>query len=47
MQADGRLGQLDSVGRRYEQLCRLLGEQLGLEPESATRALYYELLGQR
>lgn len=47
MQADGRLGQRDSVGRRYEQLRRLLGEQLGLEPESATRALYYELLGQR
>ncbi len=47
MQADDRLGQRDSVGRRYEQLRRLLGEQLGLEPESATRALYYELLGQR
>lgn len=47
MQADGRLGQRDAVGRRYEQLSRLLGEQLGLEPESATRALYYELLGQR
>lgn len=47
MQADGHLGQRDSVGRRYEQLRRLLAEQLGLEPESATRALYYELLGQR
>jgi DNA-binding SARP family transcriptional activator len=47
MQADGRLGQRDSVGRRYEQLRRLLEEQLGLEPESTTRALYYELLGQR
>jgi DNA-binding SARP family transcriptional activator len=47
MQADGRLGQRDSVSRRYEHLRRLLEEQLGLEPESATRALYYELLGQR
>jgi DNA-binding SARP family transcriptional activator len=47
MQADSHLGQRDSIGRRYEQLRRLLAEQLGLEPENATRALYYELLGQR
>lgn len=47
MQADDRLGQRGSISQRYERLSRLLGEQLGLEPESATRALYYELLGQR
>jgi DNA-binding SARP family transcriptional activator len=47
MQADDRLGQRGSVSRRYEHLRRLLGEQLGLEPESATRTLYYQLLGQR
>jgi DNA-binding SARP family transcriptional activator len=47
MQADGKLGLRDSINQRYEHLQHLLGEQLGLEPESATRALYYELLGQR
>jgi DNA-binding SARP family transcriptional activator len=46
MQAEGRLGLRDSVGQRY-QLRSLLDEQLGLEPERATRALYHELLGQR
>jgi DNA-binding SARP family transcriptional activator len=47
MQADSHLGQRGSINQRYEHLRRLLREQLGLEPESATRALYYELLGQR
>jgi DNA-binding SARP family transcriptional activator len=47
MQAEGRLGLRDSVGRRYQHLRSLLDEQLGLEPERATRALYHELLGQR
>lgn len=47
MQAEGRLGMRDSVSRRYQQLRGLLDDQLGLEPERATRALYHELLGQR
>jgi DNA-binding SARP family transcriptional activator len=47
MVADGRLGLRDSVGQRYRQLRSLLDEELGLEPERATRALYHELLGQR
>jgi DNA-binding SARP family transcriptional activator len=47
MQAEGRLGLRDSVGQRYQQLRSLLDEELGLEPERATRALYHELLGQR
>jgi DNA-binding SARP family transcriptional activator len=47
MQAEGRVGLRDSVGQRYQQLRSLLDEQLGLEPERATRALYHELLGQR
>jgi DNA-binding SARP family transcriptional activator len=47
MQAEGRLGLRDSVSKRYQQLRGLLDDQLGLEPERATRALYHELLGQR
>ncbi|MGO9320950.1 MAG: BTAD domain-containing putative transcriptional regulator [Solirubrobacteraceae bacterium] len=34
-------------GQGYQQLRNLLGNELGLEPERATRALYHELLGQR
>jgi DNA-binding SARP family transcriptional activator len=47
MQAEGHLGNRDSLSQRYQQLRDLLQEQLGLEPERATRALYHELLGQR
>lgn len=47
MQAEGRLGLRDSVSQRYQQLRSMLDDQLGLEPERATRALYHELLGQR
>jgi DNA-binding SARP family transcriptional activator len=47
MQAESRLGLRDSITQRYQQLRDLLDEQLGLEPERATRALYHELLGQR
>lgn len=47
MQAETNLGLRASVGRRYERLRNLLDVQLGLEPETATRALYRELLGQR
>ncbi|MGH2948613.1 MAG: AfsR/SARP family transcriptional regulator [Solirubrobacteraceae bacterium] len=47
MQAETKLGLRESVGRRYQRLRTLLDEQLGLEPETATRTLYRELLGQR
>lgn len=47
MQAETELGLRESVSRRYERLHTLLAEQLGLQPETATRALYHELLGQR
>jgi DNA-binding SARP family transcriptional activator len=47
MRAETELGSRESVGRRYERLRRLLDEQLGLEPETETRTLYRELLGQR
>jgi hypothetical protein len=43
----GGYGLRESVRRRYERLCILLDEELGLEPESATRALFRDLLGQR
>lgn len=46
MQAEGRLGLRDSVSERYQQLRSLLDDQLVLEPEHSTRALYHELLGQ-
>lgn len=47
MQAETELGLRESVGRRYERLRGLLNEQLGLEPETETRTLYRNLLGQR
>jgi DNA-binding SARP family transcriptional activator len=47
MQAETALGLRETIGRRYERLRTLLDEQLGLEPEAATRKLYRELLGQR
>jgi DNA-binding SARP family transcriptional activator len=47
MQAETELGLRESVSRRYERLRTLLDTQLGLQPESATRSLYRELLGQR
>lgn len=36
-----------ALSKRYQQLRGILDEQLGLEPERATRALYHELLRQR
>jgi DNA-binding SARP family transcriptional activator len=47
MQAETELGLRESVGRRFERLRTVLGEQLGLEPEAATRSLYRKVLGQR
>lgn len=47
MQAETQLGLRESVAHRYERLRTLLDTQLGLQPETATRTLYRELLGQR
>ena len=47
MQAETQLGLRESVARRYQRLQTLLDTQLGLQPETATRALYRNLLGQR
>jgi DNA-binding SARP family transcriptional activator len=47
MRAETDLGLRESVARRYQRLCTLLDEQLGLEPETTTRSLFRELLGQR
>jgi DNA-binding SARP family transcriptional activator len=47
MQAETQLGLRESVAHRYERLRALLDTQLGLQPETATRTLYRELLGQR
>jgi DNA-binding SARP family transcriptional activator len=47
MQAETQLGLRESVTHRYQRLQTLLDTQLGLQPETATRTLYRELLGQR
>jgi DNA-binding SARP family transcriptional activator len=47
LEAESALGLREAVGRRYEQLRRLLDERLGLTPARETRALYRRLLGQR
>lgn len=47
MEAEANLGLRGAVRQRYERLRGQLDEQLGLEPESETRALLRELLGQR
>lgn len=46
IEAESQLGLREAVGRRYDELQRTLGEQLGLEPAHETRALYRRLLGQ-
>jgi DNA-binding SARP family transcriptional activator len=46
LEAESRLGLRDAVAQRYELLCRLLDERLGLEPQRETRRLYRRLLGQ-
>lgn len=46
LEAESVLGLRDAVVSRYETLSNLLSDRLGLEPESETRALYFELLGQ-
>jgi DNA-binding SARP family transcriptional activator len=47
MQAETQLGLRESVAHRYQRLQTLLDTQIGLQPETATRTLYHELLGQR
>lgn len=47
MQAETQLGLRESVAHRYQRLQTLLDTQLGLQPETATRTLYHDLLGQR
>jgi DNA-binding SARP family transcriptional activator len=45
LEAEGRLGLREAIEARYERLCALLDERLGLEPAQETRALYLRLLG--
>jgi DNA-binding SARP family transcriptional activator len=47
VQAEGRLGLREAIIQRYQGFRRQLENDLGLEPEAATRARYDELLGQR
>jgi DNA-binding SARP family transcriptional activator len=46
MEAEYGLGLREAVTDRYERLCTLLGERLGLEPAQETRHLHRRLLGQ-
>jgi DNA-binding SARP family transcriptional activator len=46
MEAENALGLREAVDARYERLCALLGDRLGLEPASETRTLHRELLRQ-
>ncbi|MGH3050766.1 MAG: AfsR/SARP family transcriptional regulator, partial [Gaiellaceae bacterium] len=46
LEAEGALGNREAVAERYDRLCRLLDERLGLEPDRQTRATHRRLLGQ-
>lgn len=46
MRAEGALGLRSAIVSRYERLCEILDEQLGLRPHRETKALYRLLLGQ-
>lgn len=46
LEAESVLGLRDAVVNRYETLCRLLHDRLGLEPQRETRSVYLQLLGQ-
>lgn len=46
LEAEGALGLREAVAERYDRLCRLLDERLGLEPDRQTRATHRRLLGQ-
>lgn len=47
MEAESALGLREAVERRYQNLCQVLDERLGLEPAQETLMLYRRLLGQR
>lgn len=44
--AEGAMGMREAVERRYDELCTLLDDRLGLGPSKETRSLYRRLLGQ-
>ena len=44
--AEGAMGMRDAVERRYDELCKLLDDRLGLGPSTETRSLHRRLLGQ-
>jgi DNA-binding SARP family transcriptional activator len=46
LQAESALGLRESITRRYDELARVLDEQLGLEPTRETRVIYRQLLAQ-
>jgi two-component SAPR family response regulator len=46
LEAEAALGRRGAVSERYETLRQELDDQLGLEPERATRSLYRQLLAQ-
>jgi DNA-binding SARP family transcriptional activator len=46
LEAEAALGRREAVVERYEQLCRDLDEQFGLEPSRNLKLLYRRLLGQ-
>lgn len=46
LEAEAALGLREAATARYDELCRLLDERLGLRPQKETRVLYRSLLGQ-
>lgn len=46
LQAESALGLRESITRRYDELARVLDEELGLEPTRETRVIYRQLLAQ-
>jgi DNA-binding SARP family transcriptional activator len=46
MEAENGLGLREAIAERYERLCALLDERLGLEPAQETRLLHRRLLAQ-
>jgi DNA-binding SARP family transcriptional activator len=46
LEAEGALGLREAIAERFESLCLLLDERLGLEPDRETRRLYRKLLSQ-
>jgi DNA-binding SARP family transcriptional activator len=46
LEAEGALGLREAIAERYQSLCQLLGDRLGLEPDRETRLLHRRLLSQ-